>query len=208
MGDNRSWEGTRSLAIMLSGSLFLFQKLKSIGHDVMFSIHEFISYPISTILSPTTGNSGSPSITNMRSAILLSLGAASLVAAIPPTNKMAPTDKAFRVNPDLRLIKTSELDPGVWVTEEEKIVNYVSKKIGFIDITEITNATTLERLSTPQSELQSRAVAAVTYPSTLTHQTQANGFIASLSQTKPKAWLTTLTKYITLLINPITRDSG
>jgi hypothetical protein len=162
-------------------------------------------FPLSV---PTTGNSGSPSITNMRPAILLSLGAASLVAAIPPANKMAPTDKGFRIDPDLRLIKTSELDPGVWVTEEEKIVNYVSKKIGFIDITDITNATTLERLSTPQSELQSRAVAAVAYPSTLTHQTQANGFIASLSQTKPKAWLTTLTKYVTLLINLLRRDSG
>lgn len=130
--------------------------------------------------------------------MFLSLAAASLVAAVPPTNKMVATDKMFRVDPDLRLIKTSELDPGVWVTEEEKIVNYVSKKIGFIDITDITNATTLERLSTPQSELQSRALAAVTYPSTLTHQTQANGFIASLSQTKPKAWLTTLTKYAML----------
>ncbi len=38
----------------------------------------------------------------------------------------------------LRLIKTSEEDPGKWVTEEERFRLYTSKRIGFYDITDIT----------------------------------------------------------------------
>lgn len=48
------------------------------------------------------------------------------------------TSTTVQVNKDLRLIKTSELDPGTWVTDEEKIVNYVAKNIYFIDVTDIT----------------------------------------------------------------------
>lgn len=37
----------------------------------------------------------------------------------------------------LRLIKTSEADVGQWVTEQEKFDRFISKNIGFIDITDI-----------------------------------------------------------------------
>lgn len=50
----------------------------------------------------------------------------------------APAADEIQVNPALRLIKTSEADPGTWVTEEQKIEDYVNKDIGFIDITDIT----------------------------------------------------------------------
>lgn len=60
------------------------------------------------------------------------IASSSLVVALPPSTK------PFNIDGDLRLIKTSEADPGVWVTEEQKIVDYVSKNIGFIDITDIT----------------------------------------------------------------------
>ena len=36
----------------------------------------------------------------------------------------------------LRLLKTSEDDPGTWVTEEEKIKNYMLKHVHFMDVTE------------------------------------------------------------------------
>lgn len=62
-------------------------------------------------------------------AVLASL---SLVTAAPPAEGRVANDGSFR------LIKTSEADPGVWVTEEQKIVEYVSNNIGFIDITDIT----------------------------------------------------------------------
>lgn len=70
----------------------------------------------------------------MRSVSIFSalIATASLVAAVPAAEKFV------RPNPDLRLIKTSHADPGVWVTDEEKIVNYVAKNIPFIDVTDVT----------------------------------------------------------------------
>lgn len=44
----------------------------------------------------------------------------------------APIDTAV-----LRLVKTSESDPGQWVKEEDKFKLFTSKGIGFIDITDI-----------------------------------------------------------------------
>jgi hypothetical protein len=38
----------------------------------------------------------------------------------------------------LRLVKTSDDDPGTWMTEEEKFDKLISKKIGFSDITDTT----------------------------------------------------------------------
>ena len=50
----------------------------------------------------------------------------------------APVVGQENVDTSLRLIKTSETDPGTWVTEEEKLTDYVAKGIGFIDITDIS----------------------------------------------------------------------
>ena len=36
----------------------------------------------------------------------------------------------------LRLLKTSDDDPGTWVTEEEKIHDYMLKHVHFMDVTE------------------------------------------------------------------------
>lgn len=54
-----------------------------------------------------------------------------LVSALPSTD-------SSNVNTGLRLIKTSEADPGTWVTEDEKVASYVAKNINFIDVTDIT----------------------------------------------------------------------
>ncbi|CAG8950836.1 hypothetical protein HYFRA_00003053 [Hymenoscyphus fraxineus] len=128
------------------------------------------------------------------------VASSSLVVAVPPT------DRPSQINPDLRLIKTSEADPGTWVTEDQKIEEYVAKNIGFIDITDITprhilriliedqNATTLAKLSTVEDVSLVQAVA-VSYPSSLTHQTQANTLINSLNTTGPKSWLKTLSDF-------------
>lgn len=37
---------------------------------------------------------------------------------------------------ELRLVKTSEEDAGTWMTEEEKFEKLISKRIGFMDITD------------------------------------------------------------------------
>lgn len=49
----------------------------------------------------------------------------------------APADKTVKINRLLRLVKTSEEDPGKWVTEDQKFELFTSKGIGFIDITDI-----------------------------------------------------------------------
>lgn len=125
----------------------------------------------------------------LTSILSIVLASASLVVAVPAT------DSTVQVNPDLRFIKTSEGDPGSWVTDEEKITNFVAKNINFIDITDITDADTLRRLSTVADD-DIISVAAVTYPTTLTHQTEANALISQLTTTGPKSWLLTLTEYV------------
>ncbi|KAJ0350114.1 hypothetical protein COL26b_012354 [Colletotrichum chrysophilum] len=129
----------------------------------------------------------------MRFIATLALTAASFgfVAAAPATE--APVaDKA-----DLRLIKTSEEDAGTWVTEDEKFEKYTSKGIGFIDITDITDEEVLAALSTADdvqiSKLSARQ--AVTYPTTLTHITEANSLISRVSNSGPQSWLKTLTDF-------------
>lgn len=49
----------------------------------------------------------------------------------------APAGGVKNVDSSLRLIKTSETDAGIWVTEQEKFDKYTSKGIGFFDITDI-----------------------------------------------------------------------
>lgn len=110
----------------------------------------------------------------------------------------SPLDKASARDTELRLIKTSEIDPGVWVTEDEKIDNYVSKKIHFVDITDIKDEQTLRLLSTTPKQANESDVdllrAAVTYPTSLSHQSEANAIIGRLSNSGPQTWLKTLTE--------------
>ncbi|KAK1965014.1 peptidase family M28 [Colletotrichum eremochloae] len=120
-------------------------------------------------------------------AVLAILAASQAVLAAPATDEM-------QVNPGLRLIKTSEADPGTWVTEEQKIENYVNKNIGFVDITDITDAEVLAVLSTPpEAALEARQ--SVTYPTRVSHTAEANSLIAQVSNTQPQSWLKTLTDF-------------
>ncbi|KAI4173827.1 MAG: hypothetical protein LQ346_008336, partial [Caloplaca aetnensis] len=115
-------------------------------------------------------------------------GLSSLAHAIP-----AP-DGQVETRAELRLIKTSEADPGVWVTEDEKISKYRAKNINFIDITDIKDPDTLNRLNgSPAARIQ--AAAAVVYPTSVSHQTQANGFIANANTSGPMSWLKTLSDF-------------
>jgi hypothetical protein len=98
---------------------------------------------------------------------------------------------------------TSPEDRGRWVTEEQKIRDYKSKGIGFVDITDITDAEVLTALSSPDTEeAGSFAARAVTYPSSVSHQTEANALLAQVSTTNPQTWLKTLTEYVLLVLPP------
>jgi hypothetical protein len=65
-------------------------------------------------------------------ALVALLASFQIAAAVPVTED----DATVQVNKALRLIKTSEEDPGQWVTDEQKD-ELVVQKINFIDITDI-----------------------------------------------------------------------
>ena len=58
------------------------------------------------------------------------LALASIAAAIPQDAR--PIDSAK----DVRLIKTAEDDPGVWVLDKDIFDSYISKRINFVDVTD------------------------------------------------------------------------
>lgn len=69
-------------------------------------------------------------------ALLAGAGQA-LSAAVEPRPGSLPSRRDMRLRDEgLRLVKTSEDDAGTWMTEEEKFEKLISKKIGFMDITE------------------------------------------------------------------------
>ncbi|KAL1839274.1 hypothetical protein VTJ49DRAFT_1674 [Mycothermus thermophilus] len=119
--------------------------------------------------------------------VSLLAGSAYLAAAAPAAVPDATAE--------LRLIKTSPEDPGVWVTEEEKFTKYTAKGKHFVDITDITqDPEVLALLSTPDSESAIEA-RAVTYPTSASKQSVANPLIAQISNTNQQSWLRSLTNY-------------
>ncbi|KAI1123061.1 Zn-dependent exopeptidase [Nemania abortiva] len=92
---------------------------------------------------------------------------------------------------ELRLVKTSEEDPGTWMTEEEKFEKLTSKRIGFMDITDTME---LEAMGAARraARLQQRAA---TFPSAPSHQTQANALIKNVKQANLESWTNTLANF-------------
>ncbi|KFA69824.1 hypothetical protein S40285_02435 [Stachybotrys chlorohalonatus IBT 40285] len=95
----------------------------------------------------------------------------------------------------VRLVKTSEEDPGQWVTEQEKWELFTSRGVGFIDITDIKDERVLENLSTkPTGRISTQAAA---FPTELSHVEEANELIAASGVEGPQSWLETLAAYHT-----------
>lgn len=139
------------------------------------------------------------------------------VAGVTTASPLSHAETSVTVDAALRLIKVSESDPGTWVREDEKIENYVAKGVKFVDITDmnvgnpsgernpamirISLETDLAHPSGQEFEVAStlsRSYAtealAVTYPSTLSHQTEANALISKISASGQKTFLKTLTE--------------
>lgn len=72
-------------------------------------------------------------------ALLLAGLAAAAVPLLPGGDEVADARAQ-----GLRLVKTSDEDPGTWMTEEEKFEKLISKRVGFADITD-----TLVRVCSP-----------------------------------------------------------
>lgn len=69
---------------------------------------------------------------------LLAAATAATTAAAATTASLLPgsSEVADATSQGLRLVKTADEDPGTWMTEEEKFEKLISKKIGFMDITD------------------------------------------------------------------------
>ncbi|KAL2129254.1 hypothetical protein VTI74DRAFT_8008 [Chaetomium olivicolor] len=117
-------------------------------------------------------------------------GSVWLTSATPPADSSRVASTA-----GLRLIKVSPEDSGRWVTEEDKIRNYKAKGIGFVDITDITDTQALAALSDPDSQGETFSAKVVTYPTSVSHQTEVNSLLSQVSTTNPKTWLKTLTDF-------------
>ncbi|KAM0277581.1 hypothetical protein ACHAQH_005700 [Verticillium albo-atrum] len=86
----------------------------------------------------------------------------------------------------LRLLKTSDEDTGVWVTEQEKIDDYMLKHVHFMDITETQE---LEELGTLRRRALTKRQTAYPAPS---RQATANPIIARLVQSNIQSTITGL----------------
>jgi peptidase M28-like protein len=86
----------------------------------------------------------------------------------------------------LRLLKTSEEDPGTWVTEEEKIADYILKHVHFMDVTETQD---LESLGEARHQALAKRQTAFPAPS---RQAIANPIIARLVQSNVQTTITGL----------------
>ena len=148
----------------------------------------FVEFFLQVLLNVVSHSFSLPNM-NIKTCLSALLAASSFINALPAVDSHGKGDT------NLRLIKTSEADPAVWVTEEDKISKYRAKKTNFIDITDIKDPETLQLLSGAGTEGSRADAAAVAYPTIVSHQTEANGLIANANTTGPQSWLKTLTEY-------------
>ncbi|KAF4506109.1 hypothetical protein G6O67_006227 [Ophiocordyceps sinensis] len=101
----------------------------------------------------------------------------------------AVPDNATQADPTLRLIKTSESDPGQWIAKDQLFQLFTSKRIGFMDMTN------LDQDEDKNSTLVARQ--GVSYPDRILHEEEANTFFRHLENRQPRKWLRTLTNFHT-----------
>ncbi|KAI0121349.1 peptidase family M28 [Xylariales sp. AK1849] len=89
----------------------------------------------------------------------------------------------------LRLIKTSDDDPGTWMTEEDKFEKFISKRLGFVDITDTME---LESIRIDRLSAASVGKGQNVFPTTPSHQTEAKALIANVKQSNLESWLKSL----------------
>ncbi|KAI1496513.1 bacterial leucyl aminopeptidase [Biscogniauxia marginata] len=108
------------------------------------------------------------------------------LAAVPAESKVN------RQAGGLRLIKISDEDPGTWMTEEEKFENLISKRIGFMDITDTME---LETLGAKRTSINVKRASAFAFPTTPSHQTEAKALIANVKQNNLQTWTNSLADF-------------
>ncbi|UNI16595.1 Bacterial leucyl aminopeptidase [Purpureocillium takamizusanense] len=119
-----------------------------------------------------------------------------VLAASCPLAFAAPAGSVAPGRGSLRLVKTSEQDPGQWVDEKDFWSKFTSKGITFIDITDVEDKEVLAVLS-GQTGSASLAKIAATYPSGPQHVEEANKLISQSNTNGPQSWLKSLTSFHT-----------
>ncbi|GJN71032.1 hypothetical protein PLIIFM63780_002377 [Purpureocillium lilacinum] len=122
--------------------------------------------------------------------------ALAILAASCPLALAAPAESVPAGRTSLRLVKTSEKDPGQWVDEKDFWNKFISKNINFVDITDIEDKEVLAILS-GQTASTSVANIAATYPDGPQHVDEANKLISQSNTNGPQSWLKTLTEFHT-----------
>ncbi|KAI6785599.1 leucine aminopeptidase-like protein [Emericellopsis cladophorae] len=115
------------------------------------------------------------------------------IAALAASAQLASAfEKPAAPAQGMRLIKSSEEDPGQWIFKEDKYTMVKSKRgrKHYIDITNIEDDFVLERLS---AKNRVAAQKAIEYPDTLGHVDEAQSFISSAGTEGPQLGLKHLT---------------
>ncbi|KAL0932565.1 peptidase family M28 [Colletotrichum truncatum] len=118
------------------------------------------------------------------------IASATLSASAPVADRPSPIESG------LRLVKTSEADPGSWVTEDDKDRMRLNG-ISFYDITDI-DVQKIDDISDVSNSLELRSVLArqtVTYPTHLSHQARTQCLLPRVNTDGPKVWLKNMTEF-------------
>lgn len=129
---------------------------------------------------------------HLQATLVLFASAARFISAAP-ANDVRPIDFSEK-----RLIKTSEEDPGRWVSEDEKAsLIKPGHRLNFIDITGIQDEEDLlTGFSTPPSASSTLQARQNAYPANLSHIEEANALIDRVSNNEAQTWLKSLTEYV------------
>ncbi|KAM0282137.1 hypothetical protein ACHAQH_003177 [Verticillium albo-atrum] len=119
---------------------------------------------------------------------------APLAAALVVSATIIRAIPAVGTEPGLRLIKTSELEPARWVTDEKKD-SLKAADVHFFDITDITDEEVLSILSTSPTELRACNIhsRAIDYPKDISHQARVDCLTPRVNTDGPKVWLKEMT---------------
>lgn len=137
--------------------------------------------------------------------------AVALVASAQLATAASLVRSSTELSKGLRLVKTSEADPGSWVHPDDYFDRFTSKGLGFIDITEIqvcrptcppflatllTNPQDNEVMAILNGDVPFEAASAQSFPDKMMHVEEAKKLIGASSIDASKGWIKELSEYV------------
>lgn len=117
----------------------------------------------------------------------------SLILALAATIPNVIAAPNAPITSGLRLVKTSATLPAQWIHERDIFDRFVSKRIGFVDITDIKDEEVLAALSTEDSARM--VTRAARFPNEAKNFEQGWPLVQEVSNAGPQSWLKTLSEY-------------